>query len=59
MAKAKPPITAGKMHDPSFCHYCNVNKLDPKDKYFRPNAVEVCQAATSEASMKKYLVTQP
>ena len=41
--KTKPPITAGKMHDPSFCHYCNVNKLDPKDKYYLPNGIEVCQ----------------
>lgn len=41
--KSKPPLTAGKMHDASFCHYCNVNKLDPKDKYYLPNEIEVCK----------------
>ena len=25
----QPPLTAGKMHDPAWCHYCNKNKLDP------------------------------
>ena len=41
--ETKPPITAGKMHDPSFCHYWNVNKLDPKDKYYLPSGIEVCR----------------
>ena len=41
--KPKPPITAGKMHDPAFCHYCNVNKLDPKDKFHLPSGIEVCK----------------
>jgi hypothetical protein len=31
---------AGKMFDPSFCHHCNVNKLDPRDKYYLPNGIE-------------------
>jgi hypothetical protein len=31
------------MHDPAFCDYCNVNKLDPKDKYYLPNGIEVCR----------------
>ncbi len=31
------------MFDPSFCHHCNVNKLDPKDKYFLPNGIAVCK----------------
>jgi hypothetical protein len=41
--RTKPPLTAGKMHDPSFCHYCNVNKLDPKDKHYLPSGIEVCK----------------
>lgn len=39
----EPMLTAGKMHDPSFCHYCNVNKLDPKGKYYLANGIEVCR----------------
>ncbi len=31
------------MFDPSFCHHCNENKLDAKDKYFLPNGIEVCK----------------
>ena len=46
--KPNPPLTAGKMHDPAFCHYCNKNKLDPKDKYFLPNGIEVCKACAAE-----------
>lgn len=44
MPKPKqPPLTAGKMHDPSFCHYCNESKLDATDKYYLPNGIEVCK----------------
>lgn len=42
--KAKEPLlTAGKMHDPAWCHYCNKNKLDPDEKYYLPNGIEVCK----------------
>ena len=39
----QPPLTAGKMHDPAWCHYCNKNKLDPGEKYYLPNGIEVCR----------------
>lgn len=38
--KTQRPITAGKIHDPSWCHYRHVNKLDPQDKYYLPNSIE-------------------
>jgi len=31
------------MFEPSLCHYCNKNKLDPKDKYYLPSGIEVCK----------------
>jgi len=31
------------MMDPTLCHYCNKNKLDPTDKYFLPSGIEVCK----------------
>lgn len=34
-----PPV----MMDPTLCHYCNKNKLDPKDRYFLPSGIEVCK----------------
>ena len=34
-----PPV----MMDSTLCHYCNRNKLDPTDKYFLPNGIEVCK----------------
>ena len=51
----QPPLTAGKMHDPAFCHYCNTNKLDPTDKYYLPSGIEVCKecAAKHGAGMAK------
>jgi hypothetical protein len=39
----KTPIIAPKMFEPSLCHYCNKNKLDPKDEYFLPNGIQVCK----------------
>jgi len=39
--KAEPPLPA--MQDPSLCHYCHKNKLDPKDKYFLASGIEVCK----------------
>jgi formylmethanofuran dehydrogenase subunit E len=43
MSPKPKPVYAGKMFDPSFCHHCNENKLDPKDKYYLPNGIEVCK----------------
>jgi len=31
------------MMDPTLCHYCNKNKLDPTEKYFLPSGIEVCK----------------
>ena len=45
--KPRLPVYAGKMFDLSFCHHCNVNKLDPKDKYFLPNGIESANGARS------------
>jgi hypothetical protein len=36
------------MLDPKLCHYCHKNKLDPKDKYFLPNGIEVCKQCTAQ-----------
>jgi hypothetical protein len=35
------------MYDPTLCHYCNKKKLDPKEKYFLPNGIEVCKECAS------------
>ena len=41
MSPRRDPIIAPKMFDPSLCHYCNKNKLDPKEKYYLPSGIEV------------------
>jgi len=43
MSPKSQPIIAPKMFEPSLCHYCNKNKLDPKDKYYLPSGIEVCK----------------
>lgn len=35
-----PPVMAG----PKLCHLCNKNRLNPKDKFYLPNGIEVCGA---------------
>lgn len=47
-SRQNPPLTAGKMFDPIWCHYCNANKLDPKDKYYLPNGIEVCKECAAK-----------
>jgi hypothetical protein len=37
--ESPPPV----MMDPTLCHYCNKNKLDPSDKYFLPSGIQVCK----------------
>jgi hypothetical protein len=44
--KAEPPLPA--IQDPSLCHYCHKNKLDPKNKYFLPNGIQVCRNCAAE-----------
>lgn len=39
----RDPIIAPKMFDPTLCHYCNKNKINPNEKYFLPNGIEVCK----------------
>jgi hypothetical protein len=39
--KSEPPPPA--IQDSSLCHYCHKNRLDPNDKYFLPNGIEVCK----------------
>jgi hypothetical protein len=41
--RSNDPIIAPTMFEPSLCHYCNKNKLNPKDQYFLPNGIEVCK----------------
>lgn len=36
------------MLDSKLCHYCHKNKLDPKDKYFLPNGIEVCKQCAAQ-----------
>jgi hydrogenase maturation factor HypF (carbamoyltransferase family) len=42
----EPPTPA--MLDPKLCHYCHKNKLDPKDRYFLPNKIEVCKECAAQ-----------
>ena len=46
----EPVLTAGKMHDPAWCHYCNKNKLEPDEKYYLPNGIEVCRDCAARHS---------
>ena len=48
MSPTSKPVYAGKMFDPFFCHHCNANKLDPKDKYYLPNGIEVCKECAGQ-----------
>jgi hypothetical protein len=56
----KNPIIAPKMFEPSLCHYCNKNKLDPNEKYFLPNGIQVCKecAARHGAGTAKQAVSK-
>ena len=44
--KAAVPVYAGKVFDPSFWHHRDKDKLDPKDRYFLPNGIQVCKECT-------------
>ena len=44
-----PPPT----HDPALCHYCHKNKLNPKDRYFLPNGIQVCKECAARHSKRK------
>jgi hypothetical protein len=44
-----PPPT----HDPALCHYCHKNKLNPKDRYFLPNGIQVCKECAARHSKSK------
>jgi hypothetical protein len=41
-----PPM----MMDPTLCHYCDKNKLEPTDKYFLPSGIEVCKDCAARHS---------
>ena len=45
-----------QMQDSSLCHYCHKNKLNPKDRSFLPNGIQVCKECAAEhgrAEVKK------
>jgi hypothetical protein len=46
-AARKSELPPRAMMDPTLCHYCNKNKLDPKDQYFLPSGIEVCKECAS------------
>jgi hypothetical protein len=38
------------MMDPTRCHYCNKNRVNPKDKYSLPNGIELCEECAARHS---------
>jgi hypothetical protein len=38
---------------PELFHYCNVKKLDPKDRYFMPNGIEICKECTARLDVQR------
>ena len=44
--KYRPPPPV--MQDPTLCHYCHKNKIDPKDKHFLPNGIQVCEECAAQ-----------
>jgi len=54
MARSKyrpPPPTPA--YDPSLCHYCHKNKINPKDRYFLTNGIQVCKECAAHHSKRE------